>query len=91
MKTRRFILVVVALGLGLCLATDDALALQPPHDVSNAITCSNCHFPHPSSSALISRDAVQDVMCRSCHNPVGQAAAMSDIAMHVVNTGTLYQ
>ncbi|MFH2005260.1 MAG: hypothetical protein ABI333_01610 [bacterium] len=88
MKNQRFVIAAVTVALVLGQGSDEALALQPPHDASNTITCSNCHFPHPSSSALISRDATQDVMCRSCHNPTGQASTMSDIAMHVVNTGT---
>ena len=62
-------------------------ALEPPHDASNNINCIDCHGAH--SGALISRGVEQEVLCKSCHNPTGQAANMSNVSNHMVNSGTM--
>ncbi len=73
-------LVVVVLVVG------TALALAPPHDESNSITCKKCHAMH---GTLVPRNAAQESLCRTCHNPSGQASAMSNVANHVVDANTL--
>lgn len=62
-------------------------ALEPPHDDSNNISCDDCHGMH-TGSGLVRRGAEQETMCKSCHNPTGQAASMSNVSMHMVNSGT---
>jgi predicted CxxxxCH...CXXCH cytochrome family protein len=62
-----------------------AAALDPPHDVSNIIDCASCHAGHGGD--LLPRYAAQEAMCQSCHNPLGQAATMPDVANHVVDGG----
>ncbi len=67
------------------LAVGKARALEPPHDASNSIGCNNCHAFH--SGALIPREAAQETMCKTCHNPTGQASGKSDVSNHPVNGG----
>ncbi len=63
--------------------------MDPPHNESSdpAIECQSCHSWLPGW-VVIPRDEEQETMCRSCHNPTGQAAVMADVANHVVNDGT---
>ncbi|MCC6528202.1 MAG: hypothetical protein IT373_36480 [Polyangiaceae bacterium] len=77
-----------ALGLLLTLAGGVARAFDPPHDATNAIECRDCHASHSDVDPLLPRDLDQDVVCKSCHNPTGQAASMADVALHNVNGGT---
>jgi predicted CXXCH cytochrome family protein len=53
-------------------------AWTPPHDTSHNITCANCHALHQTSTvgALLPWEAEQEAMCKSCHNPTGQAPTM---------------
>lgn len=68
-------------------------ALKPPHDISNNIGCEDCHAMHKSGGmmggAIISRGAEQETLCKTCHNPTGQAASMSNVSNHMVNGGTM--
>lgn len=73
-------------GLALLLPAA-ALALAPPHDASNGISCDSCHAMHGGGMmgrSLLPRGAEQEALCKSCHNPTGQAAALSDVGSHVV-------
>lgn len=75
-------------ALALLAAPAAALALTPPHDATNGIECGSCHSVHSTGgNAFMPAGAVQEALCRSCHNPTGQAAAMSDVATHVVGGG----
>ena len=75
-------LVLSALALGV---TNPAVALYPPHDDSNDISCNDCHAVHNNRFGLVPRGEEQANMCKSCHNPTGIAASMSEVANHVVD------
>ena len=66
-------------------------ALTPPHDHTNGIDCSDCHALHSAGmlGAVIARDEAQEALCKSCHNPTGQASAMADVALHRVGGGVV--
>ncbi len=70
-----------------------SFALEPPHDISNSIGCEDCHAMHKSGGmmggALIVRGAEQEMVCKTCHNPTGQAAGLSNIANHRVDGGNM--
>jgi predicted CXXCH cytochrome family protein len=51
------------------------------HNYDNAADCGTCHSNH-GNSGLVPRGANQEDVCKTCHNPLGVAAAMSDIAIH---------
>ncbi|MBW2665354.1 MAG: 6-bladed beta-propeller [Deltaproteobacteria bacterium] len=55
-------------------ASERAFALDPPHDFSNSIDCSNCHLPHGAAGGAITRVAGNPNLCISCHTPGGLAA-----------------
>ena len=74
------------------LASGAAAALDPPHDASNSIGCVDCHAMHGGGMmgwGVVPGGAEQAAMCKSCHNPTGQAASMSDVAVHTVGTNTV--
>jgi len=56
----------------------------PDHPVSGSCqrfgldTVANCHALHQTSTVgpLLPREAEQEAMCKSCHNPTGQAPTM---------------
>ncbi len=48
-------------------------ALDPPHDISNAIDCINCHTPHGAPGGSITREAGNPNLCMTCHTPAGLA------------------
>jgi hypothetical protein len=77
-----------AILLAFVLAASPALALAPPHDSSNGISCVNCHTVH-GVGGLIPRGADQETMCKTCHNPTGQAAGMSEVGNHVTAGGVV--
>jgi predicted CXXCH cytochrome family protein len=80
---------LATLPLFLALAAAPASALMPPHDSSNGIDCPSCHAVHGANGqAFMPLAAVQEALCKSCHNPTGQAASMADVAVHVVAGGT---
>ena len=62
----------------------------PPHDSSNGIVCLECHaLGMGTHGVTLPRGAVQESGCKSCHNPTGRAASMSQVAMHVVRGGAV--
>lgn len=71
-------------------STAEADGIKPPHDVSNNIECLDCHALGAGDLGISkARFDVQELLCKSCHNPTGQASAMSDVGLHVVNDGAL--
>ncbi len=77
-------------GLVIAGHVGHASALEPPHDVSNGIECSDCHAAHATgpSYGLFPRGAEQEAMCKTCHNPTGQASSMHRVTSHSVDSGT---
>ena len=74
--------------LPLVLGLSSARA-EPPHDAANGVECLECHALGEGELGIsLPRTSAQELGCKSCHNPTGQAAAMSDVAMHVVGGGT---
>ena len=61
---RSFILTVLLVALG----APSALALYPPHDASNGISCANCHYAGASINSIGFTN-----VCHSCHKPGGMA------------------
>lgn len=57
------------------LSSSSVLALDPPHDATNAIECSSCHTPHTAPGGAITTVAGNSNLCLSCHAPGGPAAA----------------
>ena len=72
--------------LGASSASADGI--KPPHDASNNIDCLDCHALGTGDLG-ISKDRfeAQELLCKSCHNPTGQASAMSDVGLHIVQDG----
>ncbi len=64
----------LALAAALLLA-GDALALDPPHDMTRGIHCLSCHMPHQAPGGAVTAVAGNPNLCMSCHNPAGPAAA----------------
>ena len=60
--------------------------VSPPHAMVNNIACHDCHALRDFDEKL--RGGELATMCKSCHNPLGSAAEMSDVSNHVVNDGT---
>jgi hypothetical protein len=81
---RRTPLLLVGTTLGFWASS--AGGLVPPHDQSNGIGCKDCHALHANPPLV--RDATQEAVCKSCHNPTGMAASLSKVAMHVVAGGS---
>jgi hypothetical protein len=59
----------------------------PGHNARNNLDCLDCHGAHGGD--FVPRDTVQESVCTGCHNPLGQAAELSNVALHKVNGGTL--
>jgi len=51
------------------------------HNYDNGADCGVCHSNH-GNSGLVPRGTNQEDVCKTCHNPLGVAAAMSDITIH---------
>jgi hypothetical protein len=65
-------------------------AQLPPHDSSNGIVCRDCHYFAQQNGILtitVPKGAEQETVCKSCHNPDGQASSMSSVGNHLVNGG----
>ena len=71
--------------IGLAIST--AWGMEPPHDESYNIGCVDCHAMY--SSGFVPRNIEQENLCKSCHNPTGLAASMSDVAVHTVDANTI--
>ncbi len=69
MSARLLLLVLLAF-------TTPALALDPPHDSSNSITCASCHITHHAPGGAITKIAGNPNLCMSCHSSGGLAATM---------------
>ncbi len=71
----------------ICL-TSIGLAQDPPHNetADPIITCDSCHSWLPGW-VTIPYDAEQETLCKTCHNPAGQAPAMVNVANHIVDGG----
>ena len=67
------------------LTASPAIALVLQHDQSRSVGCDDCHAL--SRGYFYSDDQAQEAMCRTCHNPTGVAAAMSDVAKHTIHEG----
>ena len=68
-----------------------AQGITPPHDDSNGINCLTCH-PFKESGAELEPTPTgedQELFCKECHNPAGDASGKSFVANHVVNDGAL--
>jgi predicted CXXCH cytochrome family protein len=61
------LVVIPAAAVGL------AYALDPPHDWTNTINCSNCHTPHKAPGGTITKVAGNPNLCQSCHVAGGLA------------------
>ena len=65
-------------------------ALAPPHNESKDIDCGDCHHLRDNAygfSDIVTFGKEQEAMCKTCHNPTGVAAAMSDVGTHDVEDG----
>lgn len=71
---RRETLLALALMAAALLPGRAALALDPPHDLSNLIVCLTCHTPHGALGSQITRVEGNSNLCMSCHNPTAIAA-----------------
>ena len=57
------------------------------HNASHNVQCDQCHAMHDT---LIPRDAVQETVCKSCHNATQMGAENTnlwDVTLHTVNAG----
>ena len=61
-----------------------------PHEADNYNFCTICHA-FTGSGIYTPRGAEQEEMCKTCHNPSGIAAGMSNVANHVVNGETIVE
>lgn len=52
------------------------------HNYDNAADCVDCHNNH-GNSGLVPRDAIQEAVCKTCHNATGPASGMLDFALHL--------
>ncbi len=77
-----------ALALTVLAPTSATAGLELPHNADNGIDCIDCHDAH-GPSPLKQRGADQATMCKTCHNSTGQAAGMSDVAVHTVDGGMI--
>jgi predicted CXXCH cytochrome family protein len=68
---RAFVVVSLLLPMG------SALALDPPHNSSNAIECLSCHTPHGALGNQLTAVEGNANLCMSCHTPAGMAATRS--------------
>jgi len=55
--------------------TDQALALDPPHDSSRSIECVTCHTTHNAPGGTLTAVAGNANLCQSCHVIGGTATA----------------
>ena len=63
-----------------------------PHDISNDVTCRDCHYFTYEGGVLhinVPRGEEQETICKTCHNPDGQAASMSSVSNHELNGGSM--
>ena len=82
---------LAAFAVSLTLLPASVRALTEPHNEANGIDCGDCHALHSGGmfGAVIARGEAQEALCKSCHNPTGQASAMIDVGLHIVDGGTI--
>ncbi|MDH4020927.1 MAG: hypothetical protein OEU84_15135, partial [Xanthomonadales bacterium] len=52
----------------------------PIHNLEYGLDCNDCHNSH---GEFLPRDAGQQVVCESCHNPSGQASGKLEFGLHL--------
>jgi predicted CXXCH cytochrome family protein len=64
-------------------------ALGQPHDETNNIGCLDCHALDSEApwGIVTPRGYEQAALCKSCHNPTGQASSVTEVALHEVDGG----
>ncbi|MEI6126114.1 MAG: CxxxxCH/CxxCH domain-containing protein [Pseudomonadota bacterium] len=85
----------VAMLMPLNAGAQVRLDFEPPHvtNVDNMTQCYACHLPAGSGTYLyfglkpLPRGTEQEALCKTCHNPTGEAASMSDVGNHRVMHG----
>jgi len=87
-SARRLGLLVVGCGFLLVWVSAVWADLEPPHNqtADPPIFCDACHSWWPGW-VVVPRGEAQEAVCLSCHNPLGQAPNLTDVANHVVNGG----
>jgi len=68
-----------------------ALSQESPHDADNGVSCRDCHYFTYEGGVLhinVPRGGEQEAICKTCHNPEGLAASMSNVGNHEVNGGS---
>ncbi|MFI5398470.1 MAG: cytochrome c3 family protein [Candidatus Binatia bacterium] len=73
MKRAQILVFWLSLAMG-CFATGAARALDPPHDASRSIDCTNCHITHHAAGGAITTVAGNPNLCISCHTAGGVAS-----------------
>ena len=84
--------VSVVWGVLFLLLSISVQAQVPPHDVSNDVRCRDCHYFSYEGGLLhinVPRGEEQEMICKTCHNPDGQAANMSSVGNHEVTGGSM--
>ena len=87
---RRTVVSVVWVVLFILLSVP-VQAQESPHNASNGVTCTDCHYITYEGGIIhmnVPRGAAQETICKTCHNPDGQAASMSSVGNHEVNGGS---
>jgi len=72
--TRAHISILCMVLAWVWLAPGASSALDPPHDVSQGISCANCHITHHAAAGAITTVAGNPNLCMSCHSAAGVAA-----------------
>lgn len=65
----------VACLIVVSVACGPAYALDPPHNETNDLICTNCHTPHHANGGAITKVNGNPNLCMSCHTSGGIAAA----------------
>lgn len=66
------------------------LTAASPHEAESGVECLECHaLGQGAWGVSLPRGTDQELLCKSCHNPTGQAAAKSDVAMHPTGAGVV--
>ncbi len=77
-----------ATALALLIAhSSAALGDGTDHMPDSGVDCLACHNLHDGGLIPTGLDLL--IACQACHNPTGQAAAMSDIGLHTTRNGTI--
>ncbi len=93
MKKNRILLIlyvnIVVVLVPVSVWAQPRFNFEPPHvtDPFDDEECLQCHYMLPQDFGIepVPRGAEQEALCKTCHNPTGVAAAMSQIGNHGVN------